>query len=161
MKHPIFIAGVVVGIVDILAAFAVRYAFTRASPLRVLQGIASGAMGPAAFSGGTSTAVVGMLLHFVIAFVVAAVYYAVSRRWRFLVERPVLSGMAYGVIVHWVMNTVVLPLSRLPVGPRTPPFSFTVAMIVVHILFVGLPIALIVASRRASRSVVPGEDQEA
>jgi hypothetical protein len=154
--HPIVAGGLAVGILDILAAFAVRYAFTRGAPTRVLQGIASGLLGPAAFSGGAATALLGLALHFVIAFGAAAVYFAVSRRWRFLVRHPIISGLAYGVIVHWVMNTVVLPLSRLPMGPRTPPVSFTLTMIVVHMLFVGLPIALAVKwGERAPAHYVP------
>lgn len=143
--HPVITAGVLVGILDILAAFVVRYWFTRAGPVRVLQGIASGVLGPAAFGGGATTAVLGMFLHLVIAFAVAGVYYVASRRWQFLVQHPIPSGILYGVAVHSVMNAIVLPLSRLPVGPRTPPLSFTLAMVVVHIIFVGLPIALTVA----------------
>ena len=143
--HPVIIAGVLVGILDILAAFIVRYGFTRTSPVRVLQGIASGLLGPAAFTGGAATAVFGMFLHLVIAFAVAGVYYIASRRWRLLVQHPIVFGVLYGVAVHWVMNQVVLPLSRFPMGPRTPPFTFTLAMVVVHMLFVGLPIALTVA----------------
>ena len=123
----------------------VRYAFTRGSPVRVLQGIASGLMGPAAFSGGPGTAFLGLLLHFLIAFGAAGVYYAVSRKWRYLVTHPIISGVVYGTIVHWVMNSIVLPLSRLPYGATRPPFSFTVVMIGVHMLFVGLPIAMAVA----------------
>ena len=87
----------------------------------------------------------GMFLHLVIAFAVAGVYYIASRRWRLLVQHPIVFGVLYGVAVHWVMNQVVLPLSRFPMGPRTPPFTFTLAMVVVHMLFVGLPIALTVA----------------
>ena len=151
--HPIVIGGIAVGILDILAAFAVRYAFTRASPVRVLQGIASGALGPVAFSGGAWTAFWGLMLHFVIAFGAAAAYFAVSRWWRFLVRHPILSGLAYGVIVHWVMNAIVLPWSRFPLGPRTPPASFTIVMVVVHMLFVGLPIALAVAWRERTGGI--------
>ena len=143
--HPIVTAGVIVGILDILAAFVVRYAFGRVGPQRVLQGIASGLLGPAAFTGGVPTAVLGMLLHFVIAFGAAAVYFWASRVWRFLIDQPVVWGVLYGVAVHTVMNQIVLPLSRLPRGPRTPPLSFTLTMIAVHIFFVGLPIALTVA----------------
>ena len=48
--HPIITAGVLVGILDSLAAFIVRYSFTSTSPVRVLQGIASGVLGPGAFT---------------------------------------------------------------------------------------------------------------
>jgi hypothetical protein len=94
--HPVLTGGIAVGILDILAAFVVRYGFGRVPPIRVLQGIASGVLGPSAFSGGVRTAVAGLALHFVIAFGVAAVYFAASRSWQFLVRHPVWSGIAYG-----------------------------------------------------------------
>ena len=61
-------------------------------------------------------------------------------------------GLAYGVIVHVVMNQVVLPLSRVTF--RTPPWSFVAAMILVHVLCVGLPISLTI-SRAERRRVAP------
>lgn len=146
LSHPVVVGGVAAGILDILAAFAFRAAYG-VSPVRVLQGIASGLLGPAAFQGGASTALLGLALHFLIAFVAAAVYYAASRVLPVLVERAVLCGLAYGVAVHLFMNQVVLPLSR--VNFRTPPWQFVAVMIVIHMLFVGLPIAL--AVRRGSR----------
>ena len=152
--HPIVAGGLAVGVLDILAAFAVRYGFTRTSPVRVLQGIASGLIGPAAFSGGAGSALLGLALHFVIAFGAAGVYYVASRKWRYLVSHPIISGLAYGVIVHWVMNSIVLPFSRLPFGATTPPFSFTLVMVGVHMLFVGLPIAMAVAWSDRERPVL-------
>jgi hypothetical protein len=146
IAHPVIVGGTAAGILDILAAFAFRGAFGVA-PVRVLQGIASGLLGSSAFQGGAATALVGLALHFLIAFGAAAVYYAASRALPVLVRRPVLCGLAYGVLVHVVMNQVVLPLSR--VNFRTPPWSFVAAMVVIHMLFVGLPIAL--AVRRGSR----------
>ena len=50
------------------------------------------------------------------------------------------------------MNEIVLPLSRLPMGPRTPPLRFTLVMIVVHMICVGLPIALTVAREDRART---------
>ncbi|HSL20222.1 MAG TPA: hypothetical protein VK886_01710 [Vicinamibacterales bacterium] len=149
--HPIALGGLVVGVLDILAAFAVRAAFTGAfRPMLVLQGIASGLLGPSAFQGGASTAALGMALHFLIAFVVAAVYFTASRRLRVLVRQPFLYGPIYGVLVYLVMNQIVLPLSR--VNLRTPPMSLVATMILVHMVFVGLPIALVVS--RASKTLV-------
>lgn len=145
--HPIVVAGLLVGVLDILAAFVVRDAFGGVRPVAVLQGIASGIVGPAAFRGGAATAALGLLLHFLIAFIATAVYYVASRRWRVLVERAVICGLAYGFLVHIVMNQVVLPLSR--VAFRPPPWSFVAAMILVHMLCVGLPISLTI--RRAER----------
>jgi hypothetical protein len=154
--HPVVVGGAIVGVLDIIAAFAVRAAFAGVRPAVVLQGIASGLLGPAAFRGGDATAALGMVLHFVIAFAVAAVYYVASRGWPVLVQRPIVCGMIYGVLVHVVMNQVVLPMSRVTVRP--PPWSFVATMIVIHMVCVGLPVALTVARadrdafNRASRS---------
>jgi hypothetical protein len=147
----VIVGGLAVGVLDILAAFAFR-GVAGVHPVRVLHGIASGVLGPAAFQGGGATALLGLALHFFIAFVVAAVYYGASKVLPVLVQRAVPCGLAYGVLVHVVMNQVVLPLSRVTFRP--PPWRFVAGMIVIHMLFVGLPAALAVrhAARRAPRS---------
>jgi hypothetical protein len=133
--------GLAAGVLDISAAFAI-YVPRGASPVRILQSIASGALGPAAFEGGASTALLGGLLHFFIATVAAAVYYGLSRKVSVLVRRPLLSGALYGIVVYVVMNHVVVPLSAVRRGPFVP--SMALLLVVVHILCVGIPIALAV-----------------
>lgn len=139
--------GVLAGTLDILAAFALS-ASRGGRPIRVLQGIASGLLGPAAMQGGTSTAALGLLLHFAIALTAAAVYFVASRRMPVLVRHASACGLAYGVIVYLFMNHVVLPLSRVTRG--NPPLSVVAWLVVIHMFCVGLPIALTVraASRR-------------
>jgi uncharacterized membrane protein YagU involved in acid resistance len=140
----ILLGGTLAGVLDILAAFLMSW--PRVPPVRVLQYIASGALGPSAFRGGAATAAVGLALHFVIAFAAAALYVAASRRWRVLTARPVASGSAYGVVVYAMMQLVVLPLSRVTRG--TPTWRSVALMIGIHIVCVGLPIA--VAARRTT-----------
>jgi hypothetical protein len=135
--RAILLGGTLAGVLDILAAFLMSW--PRVSPLRVLQYIASGALGPAAFRGGAATAAAGLAFHFVIAFGAAAAYVAASRRWPLLLARPVACGIAYGVVVYAVMQLVVLPLSRVNRG--TPTWSSMATMIAIHIVCVGLPIA--------------------
>ena len=153
--HPVVLGGLLVGVLDIAAAFAFYGAFG-VRPIRILQGIASGLLGRESFGLGLASAALGLALHFVIAFGAATVYYLVSRRWRFLVERPILSGIAYGVVVYAVMNRVVLPLSRG--GFRLPPWYFIAGGVLIHVLCVGLPIALAVHySERRGRRDAPTE----
>jgi len=139
-------AGLVSGALDITAALIVYARFGKFS-VRLLQGIASGLLGKAAFEGGLATALLGLLCHFFIATSAAAVYFAASRRLPILVQRAVVSGALYGVAVYFFMQLVVLPLSAI--GLR--PFSIraTVIGVTIHICCVGLPIALTV--RRFSR----------
>ena len=139
-------AGFACGVMDITAAFIV-YGFFGAKPVPLLQGIASGLLGPRAFQGGLATALLGLLCHFVIAFGAAAVYFAASRAIPFLIQNAVVSGALYGVAVYFFMNRIVLPLS----AAAKRPFSMKLMIIgaVIHIFCVGLPISLSV--RRFSK----------
>jgi hypothetical protein len=139
-------AGLIAGSLDITAALAVYGSFGL-QPMRLLQGIAGGLLGPRTFEGGFATAFLGLLCQFLIAFSAAAVYFAMSRRVRFLLQHAVVSGFLYGVAVYFFMNRTVVPLS----AATKYPFSFKMMVIgvVIHMFCVGLPISLMV--RRFSR----------
>ena len=138
----IVLAGCVAGALDLAASTTVFLA--QDVPFeRLLQGIASGALGPAAFKGGRVTAALGLFFHFLIALVVTAIYYAASRKWGVLVESPVACGALYGIVVHLVMSRIVVPLSRAP--KREFSAKMFLIQLGIHVLFVGLPIARIVS----------------
>ncbi|HWW17832.1 MAG TPA: hypothetical protein VNY81_04335 [Candidatus Saccharimonadales bacterium] len=141
----ILVGGLACGVLDITAALVV-YGYFGARPLRLLQGIAGGVLGPRTYSGGIATALLGLLCHFVIAFSAAGVYVAASRVMPFLVQHAVVSGVFYGVAVYFFMNRVVVPLSAAAKFPFS--FKMMVIGVVIHIFCVGLPIAL--ATRRFS-----------
>ena len=140
--ETIALAGVVAGTLDITAT-STLFALQGLSLERLWQGIASGALGAPAFSGGKKTAAAGLLFHFVIAFVVAAVYYGLSLCWPVLVERPFMLGAIYGAAVHVVMSCMVLPLSAAP--KRVFSAKAFLIQLAIHICFVGLPVALAVS----------------
>jgi hypothetical protein len=135
--------GLACGVLDIAAALVV-YGYFGAKPLQLLQGIAGGLLGPRTYTGGIGTALLGLLCHFVIAFLAAAVYVAASRFAPFLVRHAILSGALYGVAVYFFMNRVVVPLSAAAKFPFS--FKMMVIGIIIHIFCVGLPIAI--AARR-------------
>lgn len=132
--------GLLAGACDIAFAFVVS-GLRGVGPVRVLQSVAGGLLGAAARDGGLATAALGALLHFLIAFAWAAVYWVASRRLPALVRRPFVCGLLYGAAVYFVMYFVVLPLSAIYF-----PLSRTPSSILLnaggHMLFVGLPIAL-------------------
>lgn len=142
------VAGLLAGVLD-LAAACVSSGLSGVSPVRVFQAIASGLLGADSYRGGAATAAFGVLLHFVIAFSAALVYYVASRRIKFPVNQPVISGILYGIAVYWFMQLIVLPLSNFPGRGR---FDLTQVIVglIIHVLFVGLPIAFVV--RRHSKS---------
>lgn len=115
---------------------------------RIPLSIAGGVLGRAAFRGGAGTYVLGVLLHFFIALSASAVFYAASRRLRFLTEHPLVCGLFYGAAVEEIMNLVVLPLSALHArGPYK--LNDLILGLLVHMVVVGLPISFSV--RRFAR----------
>ena len=143
------------GILDGLSA-VVLYKTRGISLTRGFQGIASGLLGKSAFAGGQKTALLGVGLHFLIAFIVAGVYYVASRQLPLLIQRPILSGALYGTAVFIVMYMVVLPLSALPQYrfSAVPP-GLLLAEWLIHIVLVGLPIAIAISRFSASRAEGP------
>lgn len=133
----------VAGSMDITAAI-VTWWFRDVPPIRILQSVAGGLLGRDTYSGGGTTATLGLLLHFSIMCVIVAVFVFASSRISALTRNVVVSGVAYGIAVYLVMTYVVVPLSASPGG--RPSLSMFVQGVIVHILCVGMPIALI-ASR--------------
>jgi len=135
--------------------FDLTFAFIYYGPkLGVLQSIAGGLLGySGARAGGITTALLGLLLHFLIALIWAAIFWFSSRLLTLLVRHAVPAGLLYGLIVFYGMNVVVLPLSALHTKAWPPSFAFwPVAM---HMLIIGLPIAL--AARRFSLAIPSGD----
>ncbi|MGH7525607.1 MAG: hypothetical protein ACREMX_02775 [Gemmatimonadales bacterium] len=138
-----------VGLLDGLDAI-VFFGYRGVTPVQVLQSIASGLLGRAAFEGGAATAALGALLHFFIAFAVVAAYHLASRWLPSLTRHPWSYGPLYGLFVYVVMNQVVVPLSAAVSGPEALPVIINGLLI--HALGVGLPAALFA---RASRPNAP------
>lgn len=145
----IFIAGLIAGVLDLTAACVYSWARAGVTPVRVFHSVASGVLGPSAFTGGAKAAALGVALHFLIATTWAAVFYVASRRIRFLINQPVVAGLIYGVVVYLFMNFVVLPLSA--VTRRPVPLSGRIYGALIIMFFVGLPIALIVRQYASNR----------
>jgi hypothetical protein len=142
---PVFAAGLLVGAQDITYA-CVFWAIRRDVPARrIFQSVAAGVLGEATFDGGWATASLGLALHFLIASTMALVYYLVAKRWSLLWRQAVPCGILYGQLLWLTMNYVVVPLSRAAGSPPTNSL-WTWLSIVVHMLLIGLPIALFTRS---------------
>ncbi len=140
--QAIAIGGLVAGTLDALDAVVYYKAAMGISPGLIFRNIASGLLGMSAFSGGHSTAVLGLAMHYAIALGAAAAFYLACSQWRALYEKPWIFGPAFGVAVYIVMHYVVVPLSAVP--PRRSPMGWAefLNLIFAHIALVGLPIAL-------------------
>jgi hypothetical protein len=134
-------AGALVGTFDIAAACIYVYFNSGGTPAAVFRYIASAILGPDAFTGGIGVVVLGLLLHYLIAYIWTAFFFIVYPMWRFLWKNWLLTGILYGLFIWTVMNRVVVPMSNTPKGP----FNLTGAIInaLILILAIGIPLALI------------------
>jgi hypothetical protein len=139
--RTILTAGITAGILDSAAASVVFYFKLGLNPAQVMRYIASAFYGPEAFTGGTWMVIVGALLHFFIAIIIAAVYFYLYPAISQLRERPVISGLLFGVAIWLLMNLVVIPFSKI----QPAPFEMSAVVISVswHAILVGLPVSLI------------------
>ena len=142
----IFWGGLLAGIFDIAQAF-IGFGFLGSKPFRILQHIAGGVFGARSMQMGWTSAALGLVFHFTIAFTAALVYYMASRVLRVMVEHAVVCGLIYGELVFLFMYFVVLPLT--PLGPAQFNTATYITGPIGHTLLVGLPIALSV--RRFAR----------
>jgi hypothetical protein len=143
------VAGIVAGALDITYAWLFWALEANVAFQRILQSVASGLLGPASFDGGARTALLGFVLHFAIAIVMSVLYFLAAGRVAILWQRPLLCGALYGLLLYGVMHYVVVPLSAAAGGSADP--LWTVLTIAVHMLLVGVPIALF--AKRSFRSV--------
>ena len=138
----ILIGGLVAGALDITAAF-IQFGLSGANPIRILQSVASGLLGRESYNGGLKAAALGLVCHFVIALGAATTYFAMSRWLPLLTTQAVVCGPLFGIAVYFFMNLVVLPLSAFP-GKIRFPLRVLIPGLLVHMICVGLPIALAV-----------------
>ena len=73
----------------------------------------------------------------------AAVFMAIARHRPQLLDTPIRTGIAYGLVTYVVMNWIVVPLRfDAPLPPK--PISIATQLFA-HIVLVGIPFALIAA----------------
>jgi hypothetical protein len=106
-RSPILIGGLIAGTIDIGAACLIN----KLNPVVILQAIASGVLGRASFRMGLLSAVLGLVLQWAMSVLIAAIFIGAARRQTILKRRWIGAGLVYGVVVFFIMNYVVVPLS--------------------------------------------------
>jgi hypothetical protein len=148
--RAVLIGGSIAGVLDIL--FAITYnAVNGTAPVKLLQIVASGLLGKAAFDGGVPAAILGLAGHFGMSYLWAALFMAAAVRLPPLVAKPAVAGPIFGILVFFTMRLVVLPLSAFPFPIVFRPLSWGLDLLS-HMFFFGLPIAFMAAKAlRAER----------
>ena len=165
-------AGLLTGVTDGLFACVLSAGFYGSTVTRLWQGVAGTLLGKAAFDGGTATALVGVLMHFGVAFGWSAVFLALYERSpgvRRLVASPhgvMKVAAVYGPFIWLVMSLVVIPL----LVHRPPSITNRwLVQLIGHFPFVGLPIVASIGRGRVEgdrheatvEGVIPGDARRA
>jgi hypothetical protein len=112
----VFITTLVAGTADLMAAISSALIQSGKFPAKILHYIAGGALGlETTMKGGTEIAVLGLLIHFFLAFSYTLAFFLLYPRLKFLQKgNTILIGLLYGCLVGVFMTFIVLPLTALP-----------------------------------------------
>jgi len=143
MNNPVVktiaLSTLVSGTLDILFAMILTLAFGRHIP-DMLRFVASGPF-PSATEMGGGGAILGLVVHFTLMAIMAAIFVAVVRARPALLDTPWRTALAWGVITYFAMNWLVVPLRfHSPLPPKT---LSIVTQAFAHLVLVAIPMTFI------------------
>jgi len=138
-----------VGTLDIIAAI-IQTLMAGGSITKLMQYIASGVFGTAAFEGGMTYAVLGLAFHYLVAFGWSFLFLLVYPKLPFALKHRLLTGIAYGAFVWFMMNRIVLPLSNVSVRPFDPVRSLIAAAVL--IVAIGIPLSFLASGYNSKKN---------
>lgn len=131
---PILVGGGIAGLLDMTSAYIT---FGRYMPI----GIAGGIVGAAGRHLNAGQYILGLCIHYFIAFSAASAYCVASKKLRFLRDHFFVCGIFFGIGFFLFMQLIVLPLSAYhSMGPYQ--YRGLVQGLLAHMFLIGLPIAI-------------------
>jgi len=112
----IVLAWLVTGVTDFTFSSVLSVVFYGSTVTRLFQGVASVLIGPSAMQGGTSTAMLGILMHFGVALAWTAFFALVALRSSVVRDLAtsrygiVKTAALYGPLIWLVMSLAIIPL---------------------------------------------------
>ena len=125
LRPAVLIGGLLAGAVDVGSACVIY----RTTPAIICQAIAGGVLGMSTFEAGWWSVILGVALQGAMSLAIATCCVLASNQSQFLARRWIYAGCIYGVIVFFVMNYIVVPLS----ASRTTP-HFSTAWLIKNVL---------------------------
>jgi hypothetical protein len=139
----IILIGLLTGTLDAIAALAWNY---KANAGIIFEFIASGVFGKAAYTGGSTMVLWGILFHYIIAYAFTIAFYLTYPFFYKIFRNKYLIGFEYGIICWFVMNIIVIPISKIGLKPfHVVP---TIIGMMILIICIGLPVAIFADRRR-------------
>jgi hypothetical protein len=141
MAKKIIWVGLLVGLLDALAAVINAYFSFGLMPYGVFQYIASGLIGQKAYQSQALPVSLGVIIHFSIAITITFIFYHAYIRFKKASTPKFLMGSMYGLWVWLVMNYIIIPFSLIGTYPENP--TQIVIGLLIHIFVIGIPIELL------------------
>lgn len=134
-------AGLLVGSLDILAAFIQFYIRTHHNPQRILLYIASSVFGKEAYEGKGIMIVWGLIIHFMVAYAFTVFLFII---YPVLFQRinKIAAGILYGIFIWVVMNMLILPMTKVSVAKQIHAEQIIAGMLIL-VVAVGIPLTFI------------------
>jgi magnesium-transporting ATPase (P-type) len=140
IKKVLF-AGLVVGILDIIAAFIDAWFSFHSKPDEVLNGIAGGAIGKENADGSFFMIVFGLLIHFFIVYSYTFFFYMLYPVIKKAIRSNIVTGILYGLFIWATMRFIILPnLSQVQFAPFKITKAFKPMLILIGAI--GIPLSL-------------------
>jgi hypothetical protein len=139
--RAIILMGLIVGTLDILSAIIDYYIATGKGPAGIFKYIASAILDKQAFLGGTGIIVLGLLLHYLVAFLFTILFIVLYRNVKFMSGNKIIVGVLYGIAIGVIMNFIVVPLSLTPKMPYQG--LKVIKAFLILICMIGLPLTFL------------------
>ncbi|MFL5741396.1 MAG: hypothetical protein ACJ75B_14325 [Flavisolibacter sp.] len=130
-----------VGLLDITGATIHFLLRTKRNPVLIFEYIASSVLGTQAYLGSWWMILLGVLFHFLIAFVFTVIFFLIYPKIHLLSLNRLLTAILYGIFIWLVMNLLVLPLTRVVRSPLN--LVQTIIGIGILIVAIGVPLSII------------------
>ena len=139
LLRPFLLATLICGTLDILLAVFLTLQRGK-DPTDMLRFAASGPFPPAT-EWGTGGAILGLAVHFTLMAIMVGSFLVLVSQRPTLLDKPLLAGIAFGLITYVIMNLIVVPL-RWPAAFPPKPLSIATQLFA-HLVLVALPPVLI------------------
>ena len=137
----VVIAGLIVSVLDIVAAFTDAWLSFNVTPGIVLNGIAAGAIGNENANGSFLTMAFGLLIHFFIVYSYTFFLYLIYPFLKSVFKHNIIIGVLYGLFIWVTMRFIVLPvLSQVEFAPFRIVKAFKPMLILIGAI--GIPLSL-------------------
>jgi hypothetical protein len=147
----IIVSWLIAGTLDALAA---TFILGKGHWAGVFKFVASALYGKDAFTGGTTIAIQGLIMHYIIALSFTLIYFFSYPYVNFLHKNVALNAVIYGIFVFLIMNFCVVPLSKI--GWRGFQPVPALVNLIILIFCIALPITYIASKYYAKPAVYNG-----